>query len=132
MTGENCRIQETGQIISESVEVDGRMCWCPNPWEYFFDFFSDEGPIAVCEPLTTSPPPPPTTPPTPPPPCVGDNGEVLEPGQQVMYSGWGSCKYCECDPREGLKCVYGDCLPAMCVDFFTPNGSCCPQCPNGQ
>ena len=75
---------------------------------------------------TTSPPVPTTVPLG----CETDDGEKLYPGQQITTDG--GCRSCSCSWDSQLVCYYADCLVAMCVDQYKPDGVCCGRCPNGE
>ncbi|XP_025095711.1 uncharacterized protein LOC112564853 isoform X2 [Pomacea canaliculata] len=60
--------------------------------------------------------------------CVTDDGRHIPLGQSVTDLEPGACRICECG-REGLNCMYGDCLAPMCVDYV--RSGCCYRCPNG-
>lgn len=125
--GQNCRIP-SGEIITDPVERDGMRCECPRQSYSLPGVPSAIYSTAICTPTSTIPVTTTTTTPTTPFGCVTDDGRHIPLGQSVTDLEPGACRICECG-REGLTCMYGDCLAPMCVDYV--RSGCCYRCPNG-
>ncbi|PVD30734.1 hypothetical protein C0Q70_10009 [Pomacea canaliculata] len=62
--------------------------------------------------------------------CILQNGKRLKVGEKYTESFTGACDVYECKP-ERVTTETVKCPPAMCVDYVTLDGACCPSCPTG-
>lgn len=63
--------------------------------------------------------------------CILQNGKRLKVGEKYTESFTGACDVYECKP-ERVTTETVKCPPAMCVDYVTLDGACCPSCPTGK